>query len=239
MKPNEMLLSTLAKSIEEIEFMGDDHIGTSLETPMKPDAFKLSDEEKIEKIAAHFEQIMDTLGLDLTDDSLSGTPYRVAKMYVKEVFSGLNPKNKPDAKLFQNKYDYDGMIAVRDIELHSYCEHHFVPILGRVHVAYYASNGQVVGLSKLNRIVRYFGKRPQVQERLTKQIANELKEVLNTPDVAVIVDAYHLCVSTRGVKDTKSSTVTAVYHGKFKKDSVKDEFLKHISSGKNDMLDSI
>lgn len=231
MKPNEMLLNTLQDKINEYEELGDEHIGTSIETPMHPDAFKLSDEEKIIKIAQHFEQIMQTLGLDLDDDSLAGTPYRVAKMYVKEIFSGLDPKNKPEAKLFENKYDYDGMVAVRDIQLYSYCEHHFVPIIGKVHIAYYASNGQVVGLSKLNRITRYFAQRPQVQERLTKQIANELKKLLNTPDVAVVVDAYHLCVSTRGVKDSQSSTVTGVYHGKFKKDEIKSEFLKHITSG--------
>jgi len=217
--------------IKEFEEIGDEHLCTSDYTPLRANAFELSDDDKIRKIAKNFAEIMETLGLDLTDDSLSGTPYRVAKMYVKEVFSGLNPKNKPVTKLFKNKYNYDGMIVVRDIELQSHCEHHFVPIIGKVHVAYYPTNGNVIGLSKLNRIVRHFGKRPQVQERLNKQIVTELMEMLNTEDVAVIVDAFHFCVSTRGVKDTSSSTVTAMYRGKFKENEVKDEFLRHVENG--------
>jgi GTP cyclohydrolase I len=231
MKPNEILLNIMDDKIKEFEEVGDDHVGTSDFTPLKANAFKLSDDEKIKRIADSFAEIMDTLGLDLTDDSLSGTPYRVAKMYVKEIFSGLDPKNKPEAKLFKNKYNYDGMIVVRDIELQSHCEHHFVPIIGKVHVAYYPTDGNVIGLSKLNRIVRHFGKRPQVQERLNKQILTELKEMLNTEDVAVIVDAFHFCVSTRGVKDTSSSTLTAMYRGKFQDKDTKNEFLKHIESG--------
>jgi GTP cyclohydrolase I len=217
--------------IKEFEEVGDDHVGSSDFTPLRADAFDLSDDEKIQKISENFAEIMDTLGLDLTDDSLSGTPYRVAKMYVKEIFSGLDPKNKPVAKLFKNKYNYDGMIVVRDIELQSHCEHHFVPIIGKVHVAYYPTDGNVIGLSKLNRIVRHFGKRPQVQERLNKQILKELQTMLNTKDVAVIVDAFHFCVSTRGVKDTSSSTLTAMYRGKFQDKDIKNEFLKHIKSG--------
>jgi GTP cyclohydrolase IA len=207
---------------------GDDHVATGIETPMKPDAFALNDLEKIDQIAEHFRSIMDILGLDLTDDSLSGTPYRVAKMYVKEVFSGLNPRNKPKVKLFDNKYRYNEMLVERNITLKSFCEHHFVPIVGKAHVAY-ISSGKVIGLSKINRIVQYFSRRPQVQERLTMQIANELKEVLETEHVAVIIDARHMCVSLRGVEDDASSTVTASYHGAFLEGATKEEFLKLVS----------
>jgi GTP cyclohydrolase I len=206
------------------EEMGDEHILTSLETPMREGAFNISDEEKIAKIAIHFEQIMNILGLDLSDDSLKGTPHRVAKMYVQEIFSGLNPANKPAAALFENKYQYNQMLVEKNILLQSTCEHHFLPIYGRCHVAY-ISNGYVIGLSKINRIVQYFGKRPQVQERLTMQIMNELKRVLMTEDVAVYIDAKHMCVSSRGIKDTSSSTVTSAYSGKFEEDNYKKEFL--------------
>ncbi|MFZ4784533.1 MAG: GTP cyclohydrolase I FolE [Flavobacteriales bacterium] len=210
-----------------IEEMGDQHVLTSIETPMRPDAFVLSDDEKIAKIESHFREIMETLGLDLTDDSLSGTPYRVAKMYVTEIFEGLNPANKPDIKLFDNKYKYSEMLVEKNITFYSNCEHHFVPIIGKAHVAY-ISNGQVIGLSKLNRIVQHFAKRPQVQERLTVQIANEIKQIMQTEDVAVLIDAVHLCVSSRGVKDTSSSTVTAEYSGKFNDPDTRNEFLKYI-----------
>tara|TARA_R110000850_G_scaffold265389_1_gene395109 strand:+ start:3157 stop:3831 length:675 start_codon:yes stop_codon:yes gene_type:complete len=213
-------------SFEEI---GEDHVGTSLETPLREDAFEMDDELKVELIEKHFREIMNIMGLDLTDDSLKGTPHRVAKMYVKEVFSGLNPKNKPVAKLFENKYKYNEMLVEKDITVHSHCEHHFVPIYGKAHVAY-ISNGSVIGLSKINRIVQYFSQRPQVQERLTMQIGNELKEALGTDDVAVIIDAYHMCVSSRGVKDTQSSTVTSFYSGKFEKDEQsRNEFIQYIS----------
>lgn len=198
-------------SIEEI---GDDHIYTGLETPMKSGAFDICDEEKKEKIAGLFEQIMDVMGLDLTDDSLSGTPKRVAKMYIDEIFSGLNPDNKPKIALFDNKYQYNQMLVEKNITFYSNCEHHFVPIIGKAHVAY-ISSGKVIGLSKLNRIVQYYAKRPQVQERLTNQIAMELKSILNTEDVAVIIDAKHLCVSSRGIKDDTSATVTSYYGGVF------------------------
>ena len=211
------------------EEMGDEHILTSLETPMRPGAFDLTDEEKIAKIATHFEQIMDILGLDLTDDSLRGTPHRVAKMYVQEIFSGLNPVNKPAAALFENKYQYNQMLVEKNILVQSTCEHHFLPIYGRCHVAY-ISNGYVIGLSKINRIVQYFAKRPQVQERLTMQILNELKRVLKTEDVAIYIDAKHMCVSSRGIKDTSSSTVTSAYSGKFEEDSTKKEFLATIQT---------
>lgn len=198
-------------SFEEV---GDDHLFTGLETPMKKDAFKISDHKKKEKIASLFKEIMDVMGLDLTDDSLQGTPERVAKMYIDEIFSGLNPANKPKVALFDNKYKYNQMLVEKNITFYSNCEHHFVPIIGKAHVAY-ISSGKVIGLSKLNRIVQYYAKRPQVQERLTNQIAEELKAVLNTEDVAVIIDAKHLCVSSRGVKDDTSSTVTSYFGGKF------------------------
>ena len=194
--------------------IGEDHLFTGLETPMKKDAFKLTDEEKKSKISNLFEEIMDVMGLDLKDDSLKGTPDRVAKMYIDEIFSGLNPANKPKVALFDNKYQYNQMLVEKEITFYSNCEHHFVPIIGRAHIAY-ISSGKVIGLSKLNRIVQYYAKRPQVQERLTNQIAEELKFILGTDDVAVIIDAKHLCVSSRGIKDDTSATVTAFYGGSF------------------------
>ena len=194
--------------------IGDDHLYTGLETPMKKDAFKLSDTEKKQRIALLFEEIMDVMGLDLTDDSLKGTPERVAKMYIDEIFSGLNPANKPKIALFDNKYQYNQMLVEKNISFYSNCEHHFVPIYGKAHVAY-ISSGKVIGLSKLNRIVQYYSKRPQVQERLTNQIAEDLKNILETEDVAVIIDAKHLCVSSRGIKDESSATVTSYYGGQF------------------------
>lgn len=210
-----------------IEEMGDEHVASAHDTPMREGAFDIDDATKIEKIAGHFREIMDIMGLDLTDDSLSGTPHRVAKMYIKEVFSGLNPANKPDIKLFDNKYKYQEMLVEKDISFYSNCEHHFVPIIGKAHISY-ISSGKVVGLSKLNRIVRYYAKRPQVQERLTVQIAEELKAALETDDVAVIIDAKHLCVSMRGVEDITSSTVTSHYSGQFKEAQTKNEFLKYL-----------
>ena len=197
-----------------IQDIGDDHLYTGIETPMKSDAFKLSDTEKKQRIALLFEEIMDVMGLDLTDDSLKGTPERVAKMYIDEIFSGLNPANKPKIALFDNKYQYNQMLVEKNITFYSNCEHHFVPIIGKAHVAY-ISSGKVIGLSKLNRIVQYYAKRPQVQERLTNQIAEELKSILQTDDVAVIIDAKHLCVSSRGIKDESSATVTSFYGGQF------------------------
>ena len=231
MKQNGILLNMKDKEIGLIDEVGDNHASTSLDTPMKKDAHALSDDEKMEKVAEHFAYIMDTLGLDLSDDSLKGTPMRVAKMYVKEIFAGLNPKNKPAVKLFENKYGYNEMLVEKDIKVHSFCEHHFVPIIGVAHVAYFNS-GKVVGLSKLNRIVNYFSKRPQVQERLTVQIVNELKEALGTEDVAVVIDAKHMCVSLRGVEDTSSSTITASYTGTFQKEDVKKEFLQYVFGSK-------
>ncbi len=209
----------------------DDHILTSIETPIRSDAFEIDDELKIELIQKKFGEIMEILGLDLSDDSLKDTPKRVAKMYVKEIFSGLNPKNKPAVTLFENKYKFNQMLVERNIAVYSYCEHHFVPIIGKAHIAYFSS-GKVVGLSKINRMVQYYSKRPQVQERLTVQIANELKEMLKTEDIAVIIDADHLCVASRGVQDVSSSTVTSSYHGKFLDPNVRDEFLKYVYQSK-------
>ena len=210
-----------------IDEIGDEHVSTSVDTPLRKDAFDRSDAEKIEQIAQHFGQIMDILGLDRTDDSLSGTPKRVAKMYVQEIFSGLNPANFPDVKLFENKYQYNQMLVEKNILFYSNCEHHFVPIIGKAHVAY-ISGGKVIGLSKINRLVQHFAKRPQVQERLTMQITKALQEVLETQDVAVVIDATHLCVSSRGVKDVNSSTVTANFCGQFENEATKNEFLKYI-----------
>jgi GTP cyclohydrolase I len=210
------------------DLIGDNHVGTSLETPMREDAFLLSDEQKMVLIEDKFRDIMNYLGLDLNDDSLSGTPHRVAKMFVKEIFSGLNPENKPKISVFENKFKYGEMLVEKNIGMNSTCEHHFLPIVGKAHVAY-VSSGQVIGLSKINRIVDYFARRPQVQERLTVQIANELKRILKTEDVAVVIDAKHLCVSSRGIQDEGSSTITAEYGGVFKTQQRRDEFLKYLS----------
>ena len=230
MKQIETMLNTMDKNnLSQLEdLLGEQHIGTSYDTPLRIDAFDISDEAKIEAISGHFRQIMDILGLDLNDDSLNGTPRRVAKMYVNEVFSGLNPANKPKIALFDNKYQYSQMLVEKNITVYSNCEHHFVPIIGKAHVAY-VSSGKVIGLSKLNRIVQYYSQRPQVQERLTIQIANELKSVLETDDVAVVIDAAHLCVSSRGVKDISSTTITAEYSGVFLDNNRKNEFLGYIN----------
>ena len=209
------------------EDIGDDHLYTGLETPMKPGAFLISDEEKKEKIAILFKEIMNVIGLDLTDDSLKGTPKRVAKMYIEEIFSGLNPINKPKIALFDNKYQYNQMLVEKNITFYSNCEHHFVPIIGKAHIAY-ISSGKVIGLSKLNRIVQYYAKRPQVQERLTNQIAEDLKNALQTENIAVIIDAKHLCVSSRGIKDDTSATVTSYYGGEFNTPSKINELLNYL-----------
>ncbi len=214
--------------VDRIAQIGDLHHGTSSKTPIRPDAFDLTDEEKIARISYHFEQIMHTLGLDLTDDSLSGTPHRVAKMYVQELFSGLNPANAPRVSLFENHYHYRQMLVEKDITVQSVCEHHFVPIIGRAHVAY-LSSGKVIGLSKINRIVRHYCRRPQVQERLTIEIADALCEALETPDVAVLIDAKHYCVVLRGIEDQTSSTVTAEYRGRFRTESVRADFLNYLN----------
>ncbi|WP_017259702.1 GTP cyclohydrolase I FolE [Pedobacter arcticus] len=216
---------------EAVEILDDDHISTGLNTPMLENAFLMSDAEKIAIIERHFKKIMTVLGLDLSDDSLKNTPKRVAKMYVEEVFSGLNPANKPAISLFKNSYSYNEMLIEKNITLYSYCEHHFVPIIGKVHVAY-ISNGAVIGLSKINRLVQFYAKRPQVQERLTQQIANGLRDAIGTKDVAVMIDAEHLCVASRGIKDTNSNTITVSYSGKFENEKTKAEFLSLINCTK-------
>ena len=214
---------------KKIELIGDNHALFSLETPLRDDAFVKSNDEKIKNIEKHFTKIVDELGLDLNDDSISGTPYRVAKMYVKEIFSGLDPENKPKISLFDNKYNYNKMLIEKNINLNSTCEHHFLPITGKAHVSY-ISSGKVIGLSKLNRIVQYYSHRPQVQERLTKQIYDELKNVLDTDSVMVVIEAKHMCVSSRGIKDYTSSTVTEMYGGDFNIFNKRDEFYKLLNS---------
>ncbi|MGA0317100.1 MAG: GTP cyclohydrolase I FolE [Flavobacteriaceae bacterium] len=214
-------------STEGIAHIGDDHFSSAAETPLKADAFHRSDEEKIKVIQKHIEAVLDTLGMDLTDDSLKGTPERVAKMFVKEIFGGLHPDKKPKVSTFKNSYKYGEMLVEKNITLYSTCEHHLLPIVGKAHVAY-ISNGSVVGLSKMNRIVEYFAKRPQVQERLTLQIVQELQKVLGTKDVACVIDAKHLCVNSRGINDVASSTVTSEFGGAFQTESKKREFLDYI-----------
>jgi len=209
------------------EEIGNNHIGFNAKNPIRKDAFDISDDQKIELIKKDVENILATLGMDLTDDSIKGTPNRVAKMFVKEIFSGLNPNKKPNSSTFENNYNYGEMLVEKNITLYSTCEHHLLPIIGKAHVAY-ISNGTVVGLCKMNRIVDYFAKRPQVQERLTMQIVEELQKVLNTDDVACVIDAKHLCVNSRGIRDTESSTVTAEYGGKFKNEETRREFLDYI-----------
>lgn len=227
MKQKEILSSTVVTERMSHEELGDMHVGTSFETPLRPDAFDRDDDLKVELIAKHFKEIMLILGLDLEDDSLKGTPLRVAKMYVKEIFSGLNPENAPEIKLFENKYQYNEMLVERGIPFISNCEHHFVPIVGKAHCAY-ISNGKVVGLSKINRIVEYYARRPQVQERMTMQIANHLKEALGTDDVAVLIEAEHMCVSMRGVEHSGVVTITSEYSGAFEDDAKRSEFLRHV-----------
>jgi GTP cyclohydrolase I len=233
MKQKETLLTTpLSEQKIElshliIEEMGDEHKASSVDTPLRSDAFDKTEEEKIAAIEPHFRAIMEVLGLDLNDDSLRGTPLRVAKMYVKELFQGLNPANMPSMALFENKFQYNEMLVEKNINFYTNCEHHFVPFFGKAHVAY-ISSGKVIGLSKLNRLVEYFSKRPQVQERLTMQIGKALQTVLQTQDVAVMMDAKHLCVSSRGVKDDSSNTITSFFGGKFQDEKTKLEFLKYI-----------
>jgi GTP cyclohydrolase IA len=233
MKQKEINVNTLLKG-NSIEFedmdsdeIGDEHLSTGIETPLLSTAFDITNEEKKRRIELHFKEIMETLGLDLTDDSLKGTPKRVAKMFVEEIFKGLDPANKPKVALFDNKYKYKQMLVEKNITFYSNCEHHFVPIFGKAHVAY-ISSGKVIGLSKLNRLVDYFARRPQVQERLTMQIAHELQTILGTEDVAILMDAKHLCVSSRGIKDINSATVTSFYGGKFAEETTRAEFLKYI-----------
>jgi len=233
MKQKETLLTTPLKEEKMelshliIEEMGDEHKASSVETPLRSDAFDKTDDEKVAAIEPHFKAIMEILGLDLNDDSLKGTPLRVAKMYVKELFQGLNPANMPSMTLFENKFQYNEMLVEKNINFYTNCEHHFVPFFGKAHVAY-ISSGKVIGLSKLNRLVEYFSKRPQVQERLTMQIGKALQTIMQTQDVAVMMDAKHLCVSSRGVKDDSSNTITSFFGGQFQDEKVKLQFLKYI-----------
>ena len=229
MNDEKIVLESIPDNADAKDDMGDNHVGTSIETPLRDDAFDLSDDEKIQNISRHFESIMETMGLDLNDESLSGTPDRVAKMFINEIFSGLKPENKPVARKFDNKYDYGDMVVEKNIQVTSFCEHHFLPFIGKAHVAY-ISNGSVIGLSKINRIVDYYARRPQVQERLTLQIADELQNAMDTEDVAVYIDSKHLCVSTRGIKDTTSSTVTVDYRGAFKDKKVQQRFIDYIKN---------
>ena len=224
-KHNRMKEDNIDKAIDE---MGDAFVSPSTDTPMRDDAFDKNDDEKIAIIKENVKNIMNTLGLDLSDDSLKGTPNRVAKMFVKEIFGGLHPDLKPQASTFQNKYKYGEMLVEKNITLYSTCEHHLLPIVGRAHVGY-ISNGTVVGLSKMNRIVDYYARRPQVQERLTMQIVQELQEVLGTEDVACVIDAKHLCVNSRGIRDIESSTVTSEYGGRFKDPEARRDFLDYIN----------
>jgi GTP cyclohydrolase I len=212
---------------DQADEFGDDHIASNATNPLRPDAFDISDDQKIESIKKDVESILKTLGMDLTDDSLKGTPNRVAKMFVKEIFGGLNPNKRPKASTFENNYKYGQMLVEKNITVYSTCEHHLLPIIGRAHIAY-ISGGTVVGLSKMNRIVDYFAKRPQVQERLTMQIVQELQRVLGTEDVACVIDAKHLCVNSRGIRDIESSTVTSEFGGKFREDKTRREFLDYI-----------
>jgi len=209
------------------EAIGDQHISTNAETPLRKDAFELSDAQKIETIEKDIKNVMQTLGLDLTDDSLQGTPRRVAKMFVQEIFGGLNPDKRPKMSTFKNQYKYGEMLVEKNIGVYSTCEHHLLPVIGRAHIGY-ISSGRVIGLSKLNRIVNYYAKRPQVQERMTMQIVQDLQKVLKTEDVACVIDAKHMCVITRGIEDTDSSTITSEFGGKFKDPAVKREFLDYV-----------
>ena len=219
-------------SQDNIDEMGEDHLGTSATTPLRADAFEMSDAEKIEKIQENVKEILFTLGMDLEDDSLKETPKRVAKSFVNELFMGLNPANKPAPSTFENNYNYGEMLVEKNIVVYSTCEHHLLPIVGRAHVAY-ISNGKVIGLSKMNRIVEYFAKRPQVQERLTMQVVQAMQEALGTDDVACVIDAKHLCVNSRGIKDIDSSTVTSEFGGKFKEKDTKREFLDYLKMETN------
>ena len=216
---------------EIYELIGDNHQMTSAETPMRPDAFDKSDEEKMKTIEKHFHLIMEEMGMDMTDDSLQGTPHRVAKMFIQEIFSGLNPANKPKISVFENSYNYDKMLVEANISFNSTCEHHFLPIVGKAHIGY-VSSGKVIGLSKLNRIVDYYSRRPQVQERLIMQIFNELKTVLETDNVIVVMEATHLCVSSRGIKDESSFTSTIQYGGIFNEKENRNDFFHLIKQEK-------
>ena len=223
-------MNTLTEK-EIFEIIGDEHQMSSAETPLRPDAFVKSDAQKKAVIEKHFQIIMEELGLDMTDDSLRGTPHRVAKMFVEEIFSGLDPKNKPKLSVFDNSYHYDKMLVEANITFNSTCEHHFLPIIGKAHIGY-VSSGKVIGLSKLNRIVDYYARRPQVQERMIMQIFNELKSALQTENVIIVVEATHLCVSSRGIKDESSYTSTLQYGGIFNEKENRNDFFNMLKTEK-------
>jgi GTP cyclohydrolase I len=188
------------------------------------DEAPFTDELKIKRIGDHFREIMRILGMDTDDPGIVDTPDRVARMYVKEIFSGLNPANEPEVTLFEDPSKQHKMVIEKNITIYSYCEHHFVPIIGKAHVAY-ISTGKLIGLSKLNRIAQFHAQRPQLQERLTEDIAGSIQRALETDHVAVLIDAVHLCVASRGIKDTSSSTITSYYGGKFRNEDFRNEFL--------------
>ena len=215
------------KFLDDLDLIDSDHKKFSAETPLRKDAFEISDKEKISIIEKNVKEILFTLGMDMNDDSLKGTPFRVAKAYVNEIFGGLNPENLPKGSTFNNKYQYSEMLVEKNITVFSTCEHHLLPIYGKAHVAYF-SNNNVIGLSKMNRIVDYFARRPQVQERLTIQVVKALQKILKTDDVACVIDAKHMCVNSRGIRHIDCSTVTGEFGGKFKDKLIKREFLDYI-----------
>lgn len=223
-------MNTLTEQ-EFTDIIGDNHQTTTDKSPLRDDAFEKSNEEKMINIEKHFFKIMEELGLDMTDGSLKGTPHRVAKMFIHEIFSGLDPKNEPKISVFENEYDYNKMLVEANISFNSTCEHHFLPIFGKAHVGY-ISSGKVIGLSKLNRIVDYFSRRPQVQERLIMQIFNFLKKALNTENVIVVMEGKHLCVSSRGIKHENSFTSTVQYGGIFNEKENRNDFFSLIKSEK-------
>ena len=227
MKENELTVSSRINGNNHVKKDSSLFIRPENNEPLWTSSPAQNDEIKIKKISAHFREIMLTLGLDLDNDSLRGTPNRIAEMYVKEMFQGLDPKKEPKITLFENAFQYNEMLVEKNIRLHSCCEHHFVPIIGKVHIGYYSS-GKLIGLSKINRLVNYYSKRPQLQERLTEQIAEALKNALSTNDVAVVINAAHMCLTTRGITDTDCKTLTSHYSGKFKNEEVKKEFLSYL-----------
>lgn len=186
--------------------------------PLRDDAFDIDDGLKIELIAEKVKDIIDILGLDSTNDSIKGTPKRIAKMYVNEIFKGLDPKNKPEVTVFKNEYNYHTPLVELNIPFTSFCEHHFVPIQGIANITY-IPNDYVIGLSKIHRLVDFYASRPQVQERLTMQIAQELSGTLKTSNIGVVLKATHSCISCRGVEDMGSSTITSFFDGKVQSDN--------------------
>lgn len=200
-----------------------------LESPLLPESFVVPESEKVEKISYHFKEIMKILGLNVEDPSIKDTPKRVAEMYIYELFKGLDLTNKPEVRLFPNPYEYQEPVIQRNISVKSICEHHFIPFIGVAHVGYMPKE-HVIGLSKLSRIVDFYSRRPQVQERLTEQIAFELKRILNTEDVFVIIEAEHFCVKIRGIQDQESITVTSHFSGIFQNPEMKSQIWQSIKN---------